>query len=178
MKRNATAQIFRVLLPAKDLAVAKRFYEFLLGSRGRNVAGGRIYFDCGPVILGLLDSSSVVEERRPHFPEAIYLATNDLTELHRRAAKLACLDTGLLHGDPDNPAGEIVVRPWGELSFYAHDPTGNSLCFVSARTKFTGTTRQISALRRAEARVRGRRSSTRSARPKARRRTPRVVGAR
>jgi len=30
------------------------------------------------------------------------------------------------------------VRPWGERSFYAHDPFGNPLCFVDATTIFTG----------------------------------------
>jgi catechol 2,3-dioxygenase-like lactoylglutathione lyase family enzyme len=162
MKRIATPRVFRVLLPAHDLAESKRFYEALLGSRGRSVAGGRIYFDCGPVILGLLDSSAVDEEGRPHFPESLYFTTNDVKEIHRRAEKLACLDSGLIHNDPANPAGEIVVRPWGELSFYAHDPAGNPLCFVSDRTKFTGTPRQVTALTRAEARRPTRRSSAKS----------------
>ncbi|MGA8663757.1 MAG: VOC family protein [Thermoplasmata archaeon] len=45
--------------------------------------------------------------------------------------------------------GEMVVRPWGERSFYATDPSGNPLCFVDSRTLFTGTPRQVAALRRA-----------------------------
>jgi len=35
-------------------------------------------------------------------------------------------------------AGEIVKRPWGELSFYVEDPWGNGLCFVDETTLFTG----------------------------------------
>jgi catechol 2,3-dioxygenase-like lactoylglutathione lyase family enzyme len=159
MRRGATLHLFRVLLPAKSLAKSKRFYEALLGSRGRQVAGGRIYFDCGPVILGLLDYSSVAEKTRPHLTEVLYFATNDLEGIHRRAVKLGCLDRGLIHNDPANPAGEVVVRPWGERSFYAHDPSGNPLCFVATRTKFTGTPRQVAEFRRADAPRPRRRSS-------------------
>ena len=35
-------------------------------------------------------------------------------------------------------AGEIVKRPWGELSFYVEDSWGNGLCFVDEKTLFTG----------------------------------------
>jgi catechol 2,3-dioxygenase-like lactoylglutathione lyase family enzyme len=36
------------------------------------------------------------------------------------------------------PLGEIARRPWGEESFYARDPFGNPLCFVSAGSVFRG----------------------------------------
>jgi len=48
---------------------------------------------------------------------------------------LGCLSTEDVHG---KSAGEIVKRPWGERSFYAHDPWGNGLCFVDENTLFTG----------------------------------------
>ena len=32
----------------------------------------------------------------------------------------------------------MIVRPWGERSFYAFDPFGNGLCFVDETTVFTG----------------------------------------
>jgi hypothetical protein len=32
----------------------------------------------------------------------------------------------------------MVVRPWGERSFYVKDPWGNGLCFVDEKTLFTG----------------------------------------
>jgi hypothetical protein len=38
----------------------------------------------------------------------------------------------------DAPAGGIVVRPWGERSFYAEDSWGNPLCFVEQGTVYTG----------------------------------------
>jgi len=34
--------------------------------------------------------------------------------------------------------GSIQRQPWGEVSFYAHDPLGNPLCFVDEKTLFTG----------------------------------------
>lgn len=148
MKRDKTPRLFRVLLPAKDLQHSRRFFESLLASRGRPVADGRIYFDCGSVIVGILDYSAPGARLTPP-TEAVYLSTRELEGLHRRARRLGCLSTGLLHGDPSSPLGEITVRPWGERSFYAQDPSGNTLCFVDARTVFTGTRDQISALRKA-----------------------------
>jgi hypothetical protein len=139
--------LFRVLLSAKDLTVSRSFYEALLATKGREVAGGRVYFDCGPVILGLLDRSSADPAELAPPLEAFYFATNDLESVFARARGLKCLEPGFLHDDPGSPLGEIIVRPWGERSFYAHDPSDNPLCFVDANTVFTGTTQQIEALR-------------------------------
>jgi len=144
----SVARIYRVLIPARDLNRSRRFYETLLSTRGRKVGGGRIYFDCGPVILGILDYSTVRASKFTPPTEALYLATNDLEGVFRRARDLRCLESGLLHQDPSSPLGEIAVRPWGERSFYAHDPSGNPLCFVDASTLFTGTPAQVAGLRR------------------------------
>jgi catechol 2,3-dioxygenase-like lactoylglutathione lyase family enzyme len=160
MGRPRSPSVFRVLLGAADLERSRRFYESLLGVKGRRVADGRIYFECGSVILGLLDRSAGHESDRSPPTEAIYFATHDLEGVHRRARRLGCLDPDLLHGDPANPMGEVTVRPWGERSFYATDPSGNPLCFVDAPTKFTGTPRQVAALERA----RGERTPVRSRR--------------
>lgn len=149
MKGAKGPRLFRLLLPARDLDQAKRFYESLLDVPGRRVAGGRVYFDCGPAILGILDYSGQRASEIVSPTEALYFATTDLESVHRRAGKLGCLAKGLLHDDPSSPLGQIVVRPWGERSFYAVDPSGNSLCFVDDRTLFTGTAQQVSALRRA-----------------------------
>jgi catechol 2,3-dioxygenase-like lactoylglutathione lyase family enzyme len=149
MTATASPRLFRVLVQAIDLPASRRFYTALLGVPGRAVGGGRVYFDCGPVILGLLDYSSADPKDRSTPTEALYLATDDIEGVFRRARKLRCLSKELIHNDPANPAGEVVVRPWGERSFYAHDPSGNPLCFVEARTRFTGTPRQVAALRRA-----------------------------
>ncbi|HZY71462.1 MAG TPA: VOC family protein [Thermoplasmata archaeon] len=141
-------RVFRILLPARDLAASTRFYESLLGVPSRLVAEGRVYLDCGRVILGLLDYSEADPSELRLPTEAVYLATDDLEGVHRRARELGSLSAELLHGDPGSPMGEIVVRPWGERSFYADDPTGNPLCFVDSSTVFTGTPEQVDALRR------------------------------
>jgi len=148
MPTRESPRVFRLLLPAKNLRRSQRFFETLLGVKGRSVGGGRVYLDCGAVILGLLDYSKVARQDWRPPAEAVYFATADLEGVHRRAARLRCLAPGLIHHDPANPAGSIVVRPWGERSFYARDPSGNPLCFVDRRTLFTGTPRQLAALRR------------------------------
>src|SRR5262249_51007351 len=101
-----------------------------LGVPGRRVHGGRHYFDCGGVILGLVE----VAAPRPAVQHA-YFAVGDLEAVFRRAESLAALSSDEVHGEP---AGRIVRRPWGERSFYAKDPDGNPLCFVDADTLFTG----------------------------------------
>jgi predicted enzyme related to lactoylglutathione lyase len=146
--RPTTPRVFRVLLPARNLARSRRFYERLLGTSGREVAPGRVYFDCGSVILGILDYSRVAASKRPRPVEAVYFATPDVRSTYRRARTLGCLARGLLHGDRRSPLGKVVRRPWGELSFYAQDPSGNPLCFVETGTEFTGTRRQVAALMR------------------------------
>ena len=146
---RVTARVFRILLPAKNLEASKRFYGLLLGRRGRTVAPGRVYFDCGPVILGILDYSDPARGGGSPPTEAIYFACRNLASVHRRATALGCLSAELLHGDPESPMGAIVVRPWGERSFYAEDPSGNPLCFVDEKTLFTGTPAQVARLERA-----------------------------
>jgi hypothetical protein len=56
--------------------------------------------------------------------------------VYRRAHALGRLSTET--GDGNLPMGQIATRPWGERSFYLHDPFGNPLCFVDSRTLFTG----------------------------------------
>jgi len=148
MPRTRAPRLYRVLIPARNLERSRRFYQSLLSVAGREVGGGRIYFDCGPVILGILDYSSARAAKFTPPAEALYLATPDLEGVFRRARRLQCLAKGLLHGDPKSPLGKIVLRPWGERSFYAKDPSGNPLCFVDEKTLFTGSARQVSALMR------------------------------
>jgi hypothetical protein len=59
----------------------------------------------------------------------------DLDAVFERAKALKCLSKEEFH---EQKAGVIVKRPWGERSFYAEDPSGNALCFVDAKTLFTG----------------------------------------
>lgn len=124
-----TPRLFRVIVPVSDLEQAAGFYSRLLGVPGRSVGGGRHYFDCGPVILAVLDN------KKPANAEYLYFAVSDLEEVHARARELGCLSRESVHGAS---AAEIVTRPWGERCFYAFDPFGNGLCFVDETTLFTG----------------------------------------
>ena len=146
-RRGEAPRLFRVLLPARDLAASRRFFERLFAAPGREVAPGRVYFDCGSVLLGVLDASGR-RGRLGGSAEATYFATADLEAVHRRAKRLGCLAPGWLHGDRASPLGAIVLRPWGERSFYARDPSGNRLCFVDEPTVFTGSPGQVAALSR------------------------------
>jgi hypothetical protein len=86
------------------------------------------------VILALVDVTAEGEKAKP-LPDYIYFAVGDLEQAHARATELGCLSTDDVHGAS---AGDIIVRPWGERSFYVADPWGNGLCFVDQNTLFTG----------------------------------------
>jgi hypothetical protein len=127
--------LFRIILQVDNLDEAEEFYGKLLGDRGRRIPyASRHYIDCGPVILALVDPSIDGETAKP-LPDYIYFAVDNLEEIHGRAKELNCLAADNVHGAA---SGEIVKRPWGELSFYASDPWGNGLCFVDNTTLFTG----------------------------------------
>ena len=126
--------IFRIALQVSNIEKATRFYSKLLGAKGRRIHGARHYFDCGGVILALLDPSDRTTKARAT-PDYLYFSVPSLRALHARARKLRCLSKGQIH---DEPGGEIVRRPWGERSFYARDPFGNRLCFVDSKTLITG----------------------------------------
>jgi len=115
---------------------AADFYSQLLGLEGRRIRGSRHYFDCGPVILALVDPTPGGETANA-LPDYIYFSVREIEEFHRRARELGCLSQEDVH---DESAGGIVTRPWGERSFYAQDPFGNGLCFVAENTIFTGRT--------------------------------------
>ena len=52
-------RLYRVILQVSDLDQGAEFYSKLLGTEGRRIRGGfRHYFDCGEVILALLDPSA------------------------------------------------------------------------------------------------------------------------
>ena len=127
--------IFRVSLEVADSKKANRFYSKLLGVEGRLVGGGRVYFDCGPVILALIDVALGRKKPKP-ISQDVYFAVPDVDAIHARAKTLRCLSKEDVHGAP---AGALLERPWGERSFYAEDPYGNGLCFVDEATIFTGT---------------------------------------
>lgn len=129
--------LFRMILHVSDTDRAADFYATLLDTVGRKVAPTRYYFDCGPVILALVDPTGGGEAPKTN-PDYVYFSVRDLEAVHSRASSLECLSKGDVHG---KSAGDIVTRPWGERSFYVYDPFGNGLCFVDERTVFTGQPR-------------------------------------
>ena len=130
--------LYRIILQVDNLDKAEEFYGKLLGARGRRIPrASRHYIDCGPVILALVDvgGENIPDLKPQPLPDYIYFAVNDVDAVHARALQLNCLSTEDVHGES---AGEVVTRPWGERSFYVHDPWGNGLCFVDEKTLFTG----------------------------------------
>ena len=126
-------QFFRLNIEVGDLDQAARFYGTLLGLEGRKQAGARVYFKAGPVTLQVVDVSS---NGAPHpGAKALYFTVRDLDAAFARARELGCLSRESVH---DAPGGGIVVRPWGERSFYAEDPWKNPLCFVEEGTVYAG----------------------------------------
>ena len=123
-------RLFRINIEVGELQRATEFYSTLLALQGRPQRGSRVYFVAGPVAL------QVVQVEKPHTAaKALYFAVSDLEAAFKRAKSLGCLSQEQVH---DAPGGGIVVRPWGERSFYAEDPFGNPLCFVERGTEFTG----------------------------------------
>jgi len=127
-------RIFRVTLQVASLTQGVAFYSKLLGQEGRPIHGARHYFDCGPVILALLDPTGDGSSAKPN-PDYLYLTVGDIEPVHARASELGCLSTETVHGES---GGKLATRPWGERSFYVVDPFGNLLCFVEAGTEFIG----------------------------------------
>ena len=123
------AKIYRVILPVPDIERAAGFYGELLGQSGQRVSSGRHYFDCGGVILACFDPRSDGDDfdAKPN-PDHIYFAVPDIDEVFERASRLNCREI-----EP-----KVMLRPWGEKSFYFKDPFGNPICFVDERTIFTG----------------------------------------
>ena len=119
--------LFRVILPVADIDAAASFYARLLGMPGSRVSSGRHYFDCAGTILACYEAlaDGDPEQVRPN-PQNVYFSVDDLDGAHGRAREAGCRELT-----------DIEVRPWGERSFYAHDPFDNPICFVDSQTLFT-----------------------------------------
>lgn len=132
-KKKDVPQFFRLNVEVGDLDEAIHFYSTLLGVDGRKQPGSRVYYECGPVTLQVVDVSSV---GTPHVAaKALYFTVNDLESIFERATSLGSLSRESVHGAR---GGGIGVRPWGERSFYVEDPWNNPLCFVEEGTVYTG----------------------------------------
>ncbi|HEX4912430.1 MAG TPA: VOC family protein [Vicinamibacterales bacterium] len=133
----SACHLFRVIMPVSDIDAAQRFYSALLEQPGMRVSPGRHYFNCGGVIVALYHPASDGDRKtpRPNF-EHVYFSVPDLDAAFTRAQQAGGLSTEM--GDGGLPMGAIAHRPWGERSFYMHDPSGNPLCFVDSATVFGG----------------------------------------
>jgi len=130
---STAAKLFRVTLEVADLESATALYRDLLGIEGTRHPGARHYFDCGGVILAVLDVSQGGMMPTPG-PKSLSFAVDDIDAVHDRASHLGVLAPYQVHGEP---AGEVLDRPWGERSFYVVDPWGNDLCFCQDATLYT-----------------------------------------
>ncbi len=128
-----TPKLFRVTVEVANLDEAATFYAELFNTGGKRHPGARHYFDCGGVILAVLDVSQGGMTPTPG-PKSLYFAVKDLDAVHARATNLKALAPYKVHGQP---AGEPIKRPWGERSFYVVDKWGNDLCFVEEGTLYT-----------------------------------------
>ena len=97
-------RIFRVTLEVADLDKASAFYAKLLATDGKRHHGARHYFDCGGVILAVLDPSQGGLTPTPG-PKSLYFAVKDLDAVHARAKKLGALAPYKVHGES---AGNIT----------------------------------------------------------------------
>jgi predicted enzyme related to lactoylglutathione lyase len=129
----STPKIFRVTFEVANLDEAASFYAKLLDTPGKRHPGARHYFDCGGVILAVLDVSEGGMKPTPG-PKSLYFAVDDIEAVHKRAKALKALAPFQVHGQP---AGEVIERPWRERSFYVTDPWGNEVCFVEDGTLYT-----------------------------------------
>src|SRR2546428_736834 len=114
-------RLYRVIVQVADLDRAAGFYERLFGVAGRRIEGAsRHYFDCGDVILALLQPRG---ENARSTPDYLYFAVGDLEAVHRRAKDLSALATLKVAGWTVRTTREVLVvslddRP-GELGRYA-----------------------------------------------------------
>jgi uncharacterized glyoxalase superfamily protein PhnB len=126
------ARLFRVILPVGDIERAASVYGELFSSPGSRVSPGRHYFDCDGVILACYDSAAdgdgPAEPCRYAPSQYLYFAVADLDATFASASRLGFLIE----------EGGVQSMPWGERMFWARDPFGNPVSFVTADTVFTG----------------------------------------
>jgi predicted enzyme related to lactoylglutathione lyase len=122
-----SAQLFRVLVRVSNIEEAAAFYDIALGVRGHRVSPGRHHYQCGQTELALYDpvaDGDVYDTAVSPNETQIYFAMEDLEDSYKRVKS----------SPTARVFGEIELKPWGERTFWASDPSGNRLCFVDART--------------------------------------------
>jgi hypothetical protein len=125
--------LFRVTIEVGNLEEAAAYYARLFNSPGQRHPGARHYFQCGGVVVAVIDPTQGGLPPTPG-PKSLYFAVRDVNAIHQRAAELHALAPYSVHGEA---AADVLQRPWGERSFYVVDPWGNDLCFVEEGTLYT-----------------------------------------
>src|SRR5213076_1848810 len=101
-------KIFRTTLEVSNIDEAAAFYAKLLDTEGKRHPGARHYFDCGGVILAVLDPTAGGLTPTPG-PKSLYFAVDDIDAVHTRASALGALAPYQVHGQA---AGDVIKRPW------------------------------------------------------------------
>ena len=125
-----TINLYRIILPVKDIHLAEKFYSGLLNQPGIRVSQGRHYFNLGGIVLACYDPVADGDDLgswKFHKNQYFYLSVDNLEEIRNQLINLDC----------ENP-GPIQHMPWGETLFYAKDPFGNPICYVDETTVFLG----------------------------------------
>ncbi len=134
---TSSIRLFRVIMPVNNIEDAAEFYSALFDQPGFRVSRGRHYFDCGGVILAIYDAKADGDRAAVRSnPEHVYFAVPDLEAVFERAETIGGLSKEM--GDGQLPMGIVARRPWGERSFYMHDPWANPLCFVDEQSVYRG----------------------------------------
>ena len=133
MTASETPKIFRITLEVADIEAAATFYAALLAMPGKRHPGARHYFDCGGVILAVLDPTRRRHEADPGAQVALLRGPRPR---RRPRARGGAGRAGAVQG-ARRPGRRDAKRPWGERSFYVTDPWGNELCFVQEGTLYT-----------------------------------------
>jgi catechol 2,3-dioxygenase-like lactoylglutathione lyase family enzyme len=135
---TSSIRLFRVIMPVTNIEEAATFYRALFDQPGFRVSSGRHYFECGEVILAVYDAQADGDRAAVRSnPEHVYFAVPDLEAVFKRAETVGGLSKET--GDGALPMGSVARRPWGERSFYMHDPSGNPLCFVDEQSVYRGS---------------------------------------
>src|SRR5207302_9763768 len=93
----ASPKLFRVTLQVSDLDKAAAFYSKLLDDQGIRIPrGARHYFNCGPVILALVDQAAGGLQAKP-IPDYVYFAVDNLEAGYARASDLGWLAQEYVH---------------------------------------------------------------------------------
>ena len=125
-------KLYRIIFPVNNIDKATTFYADIFIQKGQRVSPGRHYFDLGGTILAIYDPIADGDDiKQPwafHEKQYIYISVDNLETIHQKFK-----NSESKHVDPT-----IQTMPWGEKMFYANDPFGNPICFVDAKTIFTG----------------------------------------